>query len=523
MFTYVAFVVSGLLSATTAQQGPPLTGNGLAITPAMGFDNWNAFACDVSEDLLLGTAQKIVDYSLRDAGYNYVILDDCYSDGRYENGSMRPDFSRFPNGMKHVGDRIHALGLKFGMYSSAGNYTCGGYVGSLGYEEIDAQTFASWGVDFLKYDNCYNAGQSGTKQLSYDRYNAMSMALNKTGRPIHYNMCSWGEDSPWDWATTIANSWRMSGDITDSFSRPGLFEGRWGPPDTDAATDYRCPCSGDEPGFVCVIPGFHCSVLSMVLGLLTRGSTDALPDIMNKFARYPSKTIIGSQADLDALEVGNGGMTDNEYVTHMSIWALSASQLIMGTDIRKLDAKSLSIYSNPAVLAVNQDPTVGGGKRLWRYFVDDKDENGQGEIALWSRKMNNSDVVVAMVNAGSAPREMNTTLAELFINEGGKLAEEAQMDYDVYDLWANRMGDDEANMVLNGTAAEIDNANSTTRWNATATSYADGLNTTAPALMGKKIGSVPAMGTLTAQVPRHSTALLRLRSTSSGKRKRDEL
>ena len=179
------------LAAIAHGQAPPY--NGLALTPAMGWDNWNAFACDVSEDLLLGTAQKIVDYGLRDAGYNFVILDDCWSAGRYDNGSIRPDFSKFPNGMKNVGDKLHALGLKFGMYSCAGNYTCGGYVGSIGHEEVDAQTFADWGVDFLKYDNCYNAGQSGTKKLSYDRYNGMSIALNKMGRSIHYNMCNWGE------------------------------------------------------------------------------------------------------------------------------------------------------------------------------------------------------------------------------------------------------------------------------------------------------------------------------------------
>ena len=244
---------------------------------------------------------------------------------------------------------------------------------------------------------------------------------------------------------------------------------------------------------------------------------------MNKVARYPSKTISGSQADMDALEVGNGGMDDEECKTHMSIWALSASQLVIGTDSRKLSATSLSIYTNPAVLAVSQDPTVTGGRRLWRYFVPDVDQYGQGEISLWARTMNNSDVVVAMVNAGNNSRAMNTSLMELFEDEGGAMSDEAKMSYDVYDLWANRMSDDMASMVLSGTATEIDNMNTTMRWNATAMTYADGLNRTAPALMGKKIGNVVAMGTLTAQLPRHGTALLRLRSTGSSKKKRDEL
>lgn len=160
----------------------------------------------------------MVELGLRDAGYDYVILDDCWSDGRYSNGSLKPDFSKFPNGMKHVADQIHALGLKYGMYSDAGKYTCGQYgrdtfapssrcrfgsvltktsAGSLGYETIDAQTFASWGVDYLKYDNCYNEGKSGTPQISYNRYNVMSKALNATGRPIFYSLCNWGEDGPW--------------------------------------------------------------------------------------------------------------------------------------------------------------------------------------------------------------------------------------------------------------------------------------------------------------------------------------
>ena len=196
--------------------------NGLAVTPAMGWNNWNAFECDVSEDLLLETAQKMMDLGLKDAGYQYVVLDDCWSAGRYENGSLKPDFTKFPNGMKDIGDKLHALGLKFGMYSSAGYLTCAKYPASLGKEDIDAQTFADWGVDYLKYDNCYNGGQAGTQKLTYDRYKTMSDALNRTGRPILYGMCNWGEDGPWNWAQTMANSWRMSGDITDSFSRPGV-------------------------------------------------------------------------------------------------------------------------------------------------------------------------------------------------------------------------------------------------------------------------------------------------------------
>lgn len=147
MLTRPTIVGAALLASKAAAV---LMHNALAVTPQMGWDNWNAFGCAVSEDLLLGTATRMVELGLRDAGYYYIVLDDCWSNGRYDNGSLRPDFTKFPNGMKHVADAVHALGLGFGMYSDAGKYTCGQYEGSLGYETIDANTFAGWGVDYLK-------------------------------------------------------------------------------------------------------------------------------------------------------------------------------------------------------------------------------------------------------------------------------------------------------------------------------------------------------------------------------------
>lgn len=196
--------------------------NGLAATPQMGWDNWNAFGCNVDAELLSSSARAIVDLGLRDVGYEYVILDDCWSDGRDTagNGSIIVNTGKFPNGMAAVADDVHSLGLKFGMYSDAGRYTCGSYEGSLGHEQVDAQTFANWGVDYLKYDNCYNQGEAGTQILSRNRYNVMSQALNATGRPILYSLCNWGEDYPWNWGSTISNSWRISGDVYDSFDRP---------------------------------------------------------------------------------------------------------------------------------------------------------------------------------------------------------------------------------------------------------------------------------------------------------------
>lgn len=463
--------------------------NGLASTPQMGWDNWNAFGCEVSEDLLLGTARRIVELGLRDAGYYYVVLDDCWSDGRYPNGTLRPDFTKFPNGMAQVADQLHTLGLGFGMYSDAGAYTCGMYEGSLGYEEQDATTFASWGVDYLKYDNCYNQGQSGTPQITQARYAKMSEALNATGRPILYSMCNWGEDGPWNWAQTIANSWRMSGDITDSFDEP----------------DARCPCTN---AYDCNLPGFHCSVMN----------------ILNKQANIPSKSQPGAWSDLDMLEVGNGGMNDEEYKLHMTMWAATKSPLIMGTDIRVLDAQALSIYLNPAILALSQDPTGSSVARRWRYLVDSGD-NGQGEISMWSGSLSEGDYVMILLNAGNSSRSMNATLADVFFDDGGAKSTEAAQSWDLYDLWANRMPNSTASMILdtNSTAAAGMNLTSV-YWNATQTSYADGIAANSSVLMGTYVGSVGPRGTVQAEVPRHGIVAYRMRPRGAAvSRRRDEL
>lgn len=310
-------MASLLLTLLLSSPATAASFNGLAVTPQMGWNTWNAFACDVDAELIEFAARQIVDLGLRDIGYEYVILDDCWSTGRNTsgNGSIIVNTSIFPNGVAAVADDIHSLGLKFGMYSDAGRYTCGQYEGSLGHEEVDAQTFANWGVDYLKYDNCYNEGNAGTQYLSRNRYDTMSKALNASGRPILYSLCNWGEDYPWNWfvpplppspllrslvalpgialltldfrGSTIANSWRISGDVYDSFDKP----------------DDRCPCDGPD-AFDCALPGFHCSTLN----------------ILNKASFIVSKAQSGGWNDLDMLTVGLGGQTDAEYVTLFSMW-----------------------------------------------------------------------------------------------------------------------------------------------------------------------------------------------------------
>ncbi|KAF2466516.1 glycoside hydrolase [Lindgomyces ingoldianus] len=472
--------------------------NGLNLVPQMGWNNWNAFQCNVSESLLLDTAEAMVNFGLKDLGYNYIVLDDCWSIGRNESGYLIPNPLKFPNGMKYIADKLHSMGMKFGMYSSAGVFTCGRYPGSLGFEQQDADLWASWDVDYLKYDNCFNQGQSGTPQISFNRYNVMSQAINKTGRPMIYSLCNWGNDDPYDWAYTIANSGRMSGDIYDQFNRP----------------DSRCPCT-EAVG--CAWPGFHCSVMN----------------ILNKMAAIQSRTMSGYFNDMDMLEVGNGGQSDSEYVVHFSMWAMHSSPLLIGTNVLTLSPANLAILSNPAIIALNQDPSASAAIRKWQYFID-PDETGQGEIALWTRRLANGDQVIALLNAANSTMKMNATMNEIFLDPRTAGAyhepEELRKTWDVYDLWANRLSESEASAIINSTPMiGITNMNSTktpraTRYNATTTSYADGLKNNDTALLGQKVGSIEPRGTWVAEIPRHSVGMYRLRARPTTRmRKRDEL
>jgi len=368
--------------------------NGLALTPQMGWNTWNAFGCDIDEELIVESAKVVAD-RMKVFGYEYIVMDDCWHDvSRDPNtGAPRPDPERFPNGIKAVSDQVHALGLKIGIYSSAGRYTCGGRFGSLGYEEIDAKTYAEWGIDYLKYDNCYNEGQSGTPLISFDRYAKMSRALNATGRPILYSMCNWGEDQPWNFATTIANSWRMSGDITDRFD----------------GFDERCPCTDMLD---CKLSGFHCS--------MTR--------IIDFAAPIGQKAGSGRWNDLDMLEVGNGGMSFDEYVTHFSMWSILKSPLIMGHDLLHMSNETWTILTNTAIIGINQDPNGQSGIRLWKRKLPE-----DGDLQLWRGDLANSSFTVALMNTSPEEQVVDVPFEDVFRDLGKEWREAT---YTVYDLWA---------------------------------------------------------------------------------------
>ncbi|MGW7491598.1 NPCBM/NEW2 domain-containing protein [Streptomyces sp. NPDC054786] len=287
--------------AGTARTTPaPRLPDGLAKTPPMGFNNWNSTNCraEFNEEMVKGIADLFVAKGLKDAGYQYVNLDDCWAlPARDGNGKLVPDPQRFPHGIKAVADYVHSKGLKFGIYTSAGIKTCNpaGFPGGLGHEKSDAQQFADWGVDYLKYDNCNNLGVDAKQ-----RYRTMRDALKATGRPIVYSICEWGENKPWEWASDVGHLWRTTGDISDSWSS--------------------------------------------MLGITKQN----LP-----LAPHAGP---GHWNDPDMLEVGNGGMTDTEYRSHFSLWSMMAAPLLIGSDLRKATPETFEILANKDLIAIDQDP-----------------------------------------------------------------------------------------------------------------------------------------------------------------------
>lgn len=257
---------------------------------------------------------------------------------------------------------------------------------------------------------------------------------------------------------------------------------------------------------------------------------------MNKVAFIVSKAQPGAWNDLDMLEVGNGAMTDDEYVAHFSMWSIVKSPLIMGNDIRELQPQDLSILSNAAVIAINQDPSGQSAARRWLYETDDVDENGHGAIQLWSGNLKSTtggtwnDYVVLLINGKNSESVLNATLADIFVDSGPRgTAKQANMAWEVRDLWADRMSNETAKAIIDAASGNATTVgyNSTAidagRFNATKTSYADGLKANSTILLGKVTSTVAPQGTITATIPRHGVAMFRLRAVPTGVREVDEL
>ncbi|WP_408058019.1 NPCBM/NEW2 domain-containing protein [Streptomyces pseudovenezuelae] len=332
--TVLAFAVPGAAPAVAGEEGTgsPALADGLALTPPMGFNNWNSTHCraEFNESMVKGIADIFVDKGLKDAGYQYVNLDDCWAlPNRDADGQLVPDPVRFPHGIKAVADYVHSKGLKLGIYTSAGTRTCDstGFPGALGHEYSDARQFADWGVDYLKYDNCNNQGVDAKL-----RYTTMRDALTATGRPIVYSICEWGQNKPWEWAADVGHLWRTTGDISDTW-------------------------------------GSMLSILKQNLPLAPHAGP-------------------GHWNDPDMLEVGNGGMTDTEYRSHFSMWSVMAAPLLIGSDLRSASPQTFEILANKEVIAVDQDPLGKQGSVLssegGRWVVAKEMKDGSRTVALFN-------------------------------------------------------------------------------------------------------------------------------------------
>ncbi|XP_068640209.1 alpha-galactosidase 1-like [Aristolochia californica] len=325
-----------------------LLANTLGLTPPMGWNSWNHFSCKIDEKMIRETADALVSTGLAKIGYHYVNIDHCWAESeRDHHGNLVARKSTFPSGMKALADYVHSKGLKLGIYSDAGYRTCSMTMpGSLGHEEQDAKTFASWGIDYLKYDNCNNDASKPTV-----RYPVMTHALMNTGRSIFFSLCEWGDMHPALWGAQVGNSWRTTNDIADTWE-------------------------------------------SMV-------SRADMNEVYAELARP------GGWNDPDMLEVGNGGMTNDEYITHFSLWAISKAPLLIGCDVRNATKETMKIIGNKEVVAVNQDPLGVQAKKV----------RMEGDLEIWAGPLSNYRTVVLLVNRSPRYSEITANWDDIGLPE----------------------------------------------------------------------------------------------------------
>lgn len=328
----------------------------LAAAPPMGWNSWNKYGCNIDEALVRRQADAMVASGMKDAGYRYIVIDDCWQKGRDADGNIVADPERFPSGIKALADYVHSKGLKFGLYSDAGALTCGGRPGSAGHEFQDARQYARWGVDYLKYDWCYTGPRNAEAA-----YTIMAKALRESGRDIVLSICEWGDNHPERWAQPVGHLWRTTGDIYDA------WEGKKG---------------------------------------YSLGMTNIL-DLQAELWRYSGPN---AWNDPDMLEVGNGGMTTTEYESHFSLWAMLAAPLIAGNDLSTMDEDTRRILTNADVIAVDQDPLGQQARRIWK----------QGDLEIWARPLQGGDHAVVLFNRSKAPSEMRVSWDQLHLPAGLK-------------------------------------------------------------------------------------------------------
>ena len=363
--------------------------DGLAETPPMGWNSWNTFGTDINEQLVKDVADKFVELGLKDAGDNYLVLDDGWmSHERDENGNLVADPEKFPSGMKALAAYVHAKGLKFGLYNCAGATTCAGYPGSRGHEYQDARTYALWDIDYLKYDWC------NTENINAQgAYTTMRDALYKAGRPMVFSICEWGDNQPWNWGEDVGHLWRVSGDIINCWDCE-VGHGSW--------------------------------------------SSWGVWKIINMRKGIRKAAGPGHWNDFDMMEVGNG-MTDAEDRTHFAMWSMLASPLIMGNDLRTASKETIKTLTNKEVIAVNQDKLGIQGLRF----------SNEGAFEMWVKPLANDAWAMVFVNMTQEAQNLDFVWGrhEITDDVNGRRLEAKNNTYKIRDLSNHKeLGDTSKNL-----------------------------------------------------------------------------
>jgi len=349
-----------LCAALMLALAPLGEGQELAATPPMGWNSWNHFACKVTAADIRAAADAMAGNGMKEAGYIYVNIDDCWQGKRDAQGNIHPN-ARFGD-IKALADYVHSKGLKIGIYSSPGPQTCAHYEGSYRHEAQDAKQYAAWGIDYLKYDWCSASRVYKPSQMP-EVYKKMHDALAATGRPIVYSLCQYGMERVWRWGPSVGgNLWRTTGDISDHYDRMALI-------------------------------GFQ-------------------PNGLQSFAGP------GHWNDPDMLEIGNGGMSHDEYVTHMSLWAMLAAPLLAGNDLSKMSAADLAILTNKEVIAVDQDAKGAQGRRVAQ----------EGPLEVWAKPLADGSYAVGLFNGSESAAPITLELKDIGMSSSAQIR----------DLWAHR-------------------------------------------------------------------------------------
>lgn len=351
----------------------------LGLTPPMGWNSWNKFACEINETKIREVADAIVSSGMKDAGYQYIVIDDCWHGQRDSLGFIHPDPTRFPSGIKALADYVHSKGLKFGLYSDVGYQTCGGRAGSRGHEFQDALTYAQWGVDYLKYDWCNSEGINAV-----GAYSTMRDALYAAKRPVLFSMCEWGNNKPWEWASKVGHMWRTTGDIFNCFDCEKKYDtwSAWG----------------------------AMKILDMQKGL-------------RKYAGP------GHWNDPDMLEVGNG-MAVNEDRAHFSIWCMLAAPLIAGNDLRNMSNETHDILTNKEVITIDQD-SLG---------IEAFKQNTIDSVEVWYKPLKSGDWALCFLNRSLKSSSFDYDWKkQIVFDDFAKLELKFdQKPYIIRDLWAKK-------------------------------------------------------------------------------------